>query len=103
MNRLAYTAKTFFASLLASLALYAGSAPLSSNAHAQVATNIKAPIYGVTLDDLSKLNGILTSISKLPYRPTVRVVFDPDMSAADYYPARVKLHSVAYVMGEIMY
>ena len=102
MTKLAYAAKTFFASLLASAALYAGSVPLSSDAHAQVATNIKAPIYGVTLDDLSKLNGILTSISKLPYRPTVRVVFDPGTSAAEYYPALVKLHTVAYVMGEIM-
>lgn len=99
---LAKAAKTFLASLAASLALYAGAAPLSSNAHAQAATTIKAPIYGVTLDDLSKLNGILISISKLPYRPTVRVVFDPGTSAADYYPALVKLHSVAYVMGEIM-
>ena len=32
----------------------------------------------------------------------MRVVFDPGTTAAAYYPALVKLHAVAYVMGEIM-
>lgn len=66
------------------------------------ATRPKAPIYGVTLDDVSNINAIVASLTHLPYKPTVRVVFDPGMTAADYYPALVKLHSVAYVMGEIM-
>ncbi|WP_346948532.1 hypothetical protein [Dyella sp.] len=96
------TAKTLLASLFASAALYAGSAPLSPDVHAQAATTIKAPIYGVTVDDISNINAIVTSLSKLPYRPTVRVVFDPDTSTADYYAALVKLHTVAYTMGEIM-
>jgi hypothetical protein len=93
--------KKLLAPLAVSLALFAASAPLSSNANAQ-ATPIKAPIYGVTLDDLSNLSAIITSLTKLPYRPTVRVVFDPGTSASQYYPALVKLHTVAYVMGEIM-
>ena len=69
--------------------------------HAQTAVP-KAPIYGVTLDTIAHLNKTITSLQKLPYRPTVRVVFDPGTTAADYYPALVKLHQVAYVMGEIL-
>lgn len=53
---------------------------------------IKVPIYGVTLDDLSNMNGIIQSLSKLPYKPTVRVVFDKGTSAATYYPLLVQLH-----------
>jgi hypothetical protein len=102
MTHLATVAKTFLVPLAASIALYAASAPLAPTAHAQAATTIKAPIYGVTLDDLSNLNAIITSLTKLPHKPMVRVVFDPGTSAAEYYPALVKLHTVAYVMGEIM-
>ncbi|MEM5341161.1 hypothetical protein [Paraburkholderia azotifigens] len=73
----------------------------SPAAHAQVET-LKAPVYGVTLDDLSKLDAIVASLSNLPYRPTVRVVFDPDTPASDYYAPLLRLHSVAYVMGEVL-
>lgn len=62
----------------------------------------KTPIYGVTLDDLSHFNQTLTSLQKLPYRPTVRVVFDPGTSPRYYYRKLLKLHRVAYVMGEVL-
>ena len=39
----------------------------------------------MTLDDLTKLDAIVASLQNLPYKPTVRVVFDPGTSAADYY------------------
>ncbi|WP_266172030.1 hypothetical protein [Dyella subtropica] len=102
MKKLTNSAKTLLTPLAAAVALFAASAPLSLNANAQAAATIKAPIYGVTLDDLSNINAIIPSLTKLPYKPTVRVVFDPGTSAAEYYPALVKLHTVAYVMGEIM-
>ena len=102
MTNFATAAKTFLVPLAASIALYAAAAPFASNAHAQAATTLKTPIYGVTLDDLSNINAIVTSLTKLPYKPTVRVVFDPGTTAAEYYPALVKLHTVANVMGEIM-
>ncbi|WP_245983241.1 hypothetical protein [Trinickia fusca] len=73
---------------------------LSQPAQAQVEP-LKNPTYGVTLDDLSNLNAIIASLQNLPYRPTVRVVFDPGTTAAEYYPALVKLHQYAYIMGEI--
>ncbi|GLU30977.1 hypothetical protein Busp01_08190 [Trinickia caryophylli] len=63
---------------------------------------LKNPVYGVTLDDLSRLNAIVNSLANLPYRPTVRVVFDPDTPASDYYAPLLRLHSVAYVMGEVL-
>ncbi|AMP37039.1 hypothetical protein [Ralstonia solanacearum] len=85
--------------LTAAVALLGGLG--ASNASAQ-ATRPKTPIYGVTLDDVSNINAIVASLTHLPYKPTVRVVFDPGTTAADYYPALVKLHAVAYVMGEIM-
>ena len=66
------------------------------------ATRPKAPIYGVTVDDVSNINAIVASLTHLPYKPTVRVVFDPGTTAAQYYPALVKLHAVAYVMGELV-
>jgi hypothetical protein len=102
MKKLSIAAKKFLIPVAVSAALYAASAPLSLNANAQAAATIKAPIYGVTVDDVSNINAIVTSLTKLPYKPTVRVVFDPGTTAAEYYPALVKLHTVAYVMGEIM-
>lgn len=102
MNLVTSATKALALPLVASLALFAASAPFSSSAHAQAAPKLKAPLYGVTLDDLSKINKIIPSLQKLPYKPTVRVVFDPGTSAAEYYPAMVKLHTVANVMGEIM-
>ena len=62
---------------------------------------LKNPVYGVTLDDLTKLDAIVASLQNLPYKPTVRVVFDPGTSAADYYAPLLRLHAVAYVMGEV--
>lgn len=80
---------------------YTALAPLSQSAQAQVEP-LKTPVYGVTLDDLTKLDAIVASLSNLPYRPTVRVVFDPGTSASDYYAPLLRLHAVAYVMGEVM-
>ncbi|NJZ68066.1 hypothetical protein GO283_02329 [Ralstonia solanacearum] len=85
--------------LTAAVALLGGLGAGSASAQA---TRPKAPIYGVTLDDVSNINAIVASLTHLPYKPTVRVVFDPGTTAAQYYPALVKLHAVAYVMGEIM-
>jgi hypothetical protein len=63
---------------------------------------VKTPIYGVTLDDLSNMKGIIESLVHLPYKPTVRVVFDKGVSAISYYPSLVQLQQYAYIMGEIM-
>jgi len=63
---------------------------------------IKLPIYGVNLVDLSNMSGIIESLAHLPYKPTVRVVFHPDISAVAYYPLLVQLRQHAYIMGELL-
>ncbi|CAN7554377.1 hypothetical protein LJR230_003870 [Trinickia sp. LjRoot230] len=74
---------------------------MSTPATAQVEP-LKNPVYGVTLDDLTKIDAIVNSLSNLPYRPTVRVVFDVGTPASDYYAPLLRLHAVANVMGEVM-
>jgi hypothetical protein len=63
---------------------------------------VQVPIYGVTLDDLSNMKAIIESLANLAHKPTVRVVFDMEMTAASYYPLLVQLHQYAYIMGTIM-
>ncbi|WP_425111732.1 hypothetical protein [Burkholderia anthina] len=92
--------KSISRTAIAACVVYAGLMPASRFAEAQVEP-LKNPVYGVTLDDLTKLDAIIASLQNLPYRPTVRVVFDPGTSAADYYAPLLRLHAVAYVMGEI--
>lgn len=64
--------------------------------------HLKAPIYGITVDDISNVNAITASPTYLPYKPTMRMASDPGTTATQCCPALVKLHTVAYVMGEIM-
>lgn len=92
--------KSLSRAAVAACVVYAGLMPVSQSAQAQVEP-LKNPVYGVTLDDLTQIDAIVASLQNLPYRPTVRVVFDPDTPAADYYAPLLRLHAVAYVMGEI--
>lgn len=63
---------------------------------------LPAPLYGVTVDDVSDLPAIMSGLRALPYRPTVRVVFDAD-EPAGYYLASVRtLSSAGRVMGELL-
>lgn len=93
--------RSFLGAAVAACVTCAGVVLLPQPAQAQVEA-LKAPVYGVTLDDLTKLNALVDSLSNLPYRPTVRVVFDPGTPASDYYAPLLRLHAVAYVMGEVM-
>jgi hypothetical protein len=63
---------------------------------------IPAPVLGVTLDDVSDLPAILSSLARLPRKPTVRVVFDAGVPAARYKDAVRTLHAKAFVMGELL-
>lgn len=62
--------------------------------------SIPTPIYGVTVDNTSGLSSIITALSKLSKKPTVRVVFDPGMKPTDYLTAVNQIHNVAYIMGQ---
>ncbi|MFL5814494.1 MAG: hypothetical protein ACJ763_13030 [Bdellovibrionia bacterium] len=62
---------------------------------------IPAPIYGVTLDDVSNVSGEVTSLSQLAHMPTARVVFDYGMSPSYYSGPIQQLGKVSYIMGQI--
>ncbi|GAB3023144.1 MULTISPECIES: hypothetical protein [Oleiagrimonas] len=92
--------KTFLP-FLASAALLAFCSLFATSASA-APVPLKTPIYGVTLDTMSHFHKTLVSLENLPYKPTVRVVFDMGTPASDYRRKLVKLHKHAYVMGEVM-
>ncbi len=72
-------------------------------AHAQIAGRpVPAPIYGVTLDDVSNVASEVNALSKIIRVPTVRVVFDKGSSASSYKSPIQQLRPVAYVMGELI-
>jgi len=64
---------------------------------------IPSPIYGVTLDDVSKVDQEVQSIQQLqaPKMPTVRVVFDYSEPPSAYAKPLQKVGGVAYLMGQI--
>jgi hypothetical protein len=59
-------------------------------------------VYGVTIDGISKLSTIVTSLSKLCKKPTTRIVFDEWVPATNYVDAVNKIHPVSFIMGEIL-
>lgn len=64
------------------------------------ATEIPVPIYGVTVDGMSSLSDIGTSLTKFSKKMTVRIVFDKGMHPADYQTAVNQIDNVAYTMAE---
>ena len=63
---------------------------------------VPTPIYGVTVDDVSRLSDITRSLSSLAYRPTTRIVFDEFVNPDYYRKPAVEISKVSYVMGEIL-
>jgi hypothetical protein len=56
----------------------------------------------VTIDDISSLNSIVTSLNNLCRKPTARIVFDEWQPATEYTQAVNNIHNVSYIMGEIL-
>jgi hypothetical protein len=59
-------------------------------------------IWGITIDRTNGFNATLDAVRSLPKPMTVRMVFDPGVSAEYYKPYVSKLHRSVQVMGEIM-
>lgn len=59
-------------------------------------------IWGVTVDSVSNLKAITTSLSKLSSKPTTRIVFDEHVPASDYANAVTAIKKVSFVMGELL-
>jgi len=63
---------------------------------------LPTPHYGVTVDDVADLGGIVASTEALPSMPTTRITFDVHEPASYYAPAVHALHPVSYLMGELL-
>ena len=63
---------------------------------------VPTPLYGVTVDDISRLTDITQSLGKLPKMPTTRIVFDENVAPSYYRNAAVAINKVSYVMGEVL-
>ncbi len=78
---------------------------LVATASAPAATNdssAAAPIFGVTIDEVTRLQEIVGSLSALPYRATTRVYFDVHEPASYYSQPLAQIHRVSGVMGELL-
>jgi hypothetical protein len=64
------------------------------------ARRVPAPLYGVTIDEVTNLRPIVASLAHLPRRPTARIAFDPGMQPADYRQAVDAIGKVAAIMAE---
>ncbi len=60
------------------------------------------PLYGITLDRVTKPARLAAALGALPERPTTRVYFDTREHAAFYQPALEQIHPVSDVMGELL-
>jgi hypothetical protein len=60
---------------------------------------VPAPIYGVTLDDVSTTSREVTALSRLVKFPSARVVFDRGTPASYYKGLIQKLRPVSYIMA----
>jgi hypothetical protein len=62
-----------------------------------------APVYGVTIDDISHPSALLAALRALPVRwPTTRVVFDVGEPAAAYASVTRRIARVGPVMGDLL-
>jgi hypothetical protein len=78
-----------------------GGAPRLARREVDAARRL-ALLYGVTLDRISGLRGLLAGLRALPHRPTVRVYFDVREPAAHYRRAIARIAKVSEVMGELL-
>jgi len=66
---------------------------------------VPRPLYGVTVDDVSKPAMIadgLQHLPQMPQMPTTRIYFDVREPASSYTAAVNALHPVSYLMGELL-
>lgn len=59
-------------------------------------------VLGVTLTDVTPIEGIVDALASLSYKPTARIVFNARRQAITYLPAARDIHAVSYVMGSLV-
>ena len=60
------------------------------------------PLYGVTIDRLANLGGVIAGLRALPHRPTVRIYFDMHEPPSHYARAVARIARHGSVMGELL-
>lgn len=63
---------------------------------------VKEKMFGFTIDDVSNIPAIITTLKSLPAKPWVRIVFDEGVRAKDYTQAVDAIHPYAFIMGELL-
>jgi len=66
-----------------------------------VPSDVSAPIWGVTIDSVGRIDEIEPAIQGFRHRLTARIVFDPGTTSSDYRPAMVRIAKHAWIMAEI--
>ena len=61
-----------------------------------------APVYGVTIDDVSKVSSELNALQQMAHKPTARIVFDTGEPASYYLGPIQTLGASAFIMGELV-
>jgi hypothetical protein len=87
--------------LVLGLVLMVGS-PAGRPGGAEALVGADTPLYGVTVDGIGHLSGLVSSLAMLPVRPTTRVVFDLGEQASYYARAVKQIDTVSAVMGELL-
>lgn len=59
-------------------------------------------LYGVTLDDVSNISGILNALNHHYKKMTARVVFDEWVAASYYTQPCAQIHNSGFIMGELL-
>jgi hypothetical protein len=60
------------------------------------------PLFGVTVDDVARVEALARSLAALPRRPTTRLYFNVHEPAAYYAQPAAQIHAVSAVMGELL-
>jgi hypothetical protein len=62
----------------------------------------KEHVYGVTITSVLRLPETVEALSKLPHKPTTRIVFDEWVDPEYYSNAIFQINKVSYIMGEML-
>lgn len=77
-------------------------AAATAGANAGVSAAGDAPVYGVTIDEITHLQEIVDALAALPERPTTRVYFNAQEPPSYYAQAVTAIDPVSAVMGELL-
>lgn len=61
--------------------------------------DVPDPLYGVTVDNVANISGIVESLSHFTHKPTTRIVFDGGTQPSDYQQAITQIQPVSYILG----